>query len=117
MKNNKSTQEKEVQECISFLVSLGYTVTPPKTVSSQMEEVIQDWLSYKRERHQTYKPRGLASFIRRLNELSGGDAQKARAVIEQSMANNYSGIFELKEDRNGTTRNRLAAKAATILSE
>lgn len=117
MTNNKPTQE-EVQQCISFLISLGYRVISPDVVEDEMELVVQDWLAYKRERHQTYKPRGLASFRKRLEELSGGNANKARAIIEQSMANNYAGIFTLKEEKNGTTTGiRLAAKAATILSE
>lgn len=83
-----------------------------------MESVVQDWLAYKKERHQTYKPRGLASFRKRLDELSGGNVNMARAIVEQSMANNYAGVFPLKEERNGKGHgNILAAKAAVILSE
>lgn len=62
-----------------------------------MEKVVQTWLDYKRERRQTYKPRGLAIFRRRLYEMSKGDAETARQIVEQSMMNNYAGIFPLKQ--------------------
>lgn len=119
MKNNNNTNQEEIQRCISFLMSLGYRVSPPHgVIEDTMESVVQDWLAYKRERHQTYKPRGLASFRKRLDELSGGNVSKARAIVEQSMANNYAGIFPLKDIRNGeSTTIRLASKAATILSD
>lgn len=83
-----------------------------------MPQVVEDWLAYKREKKQTYKTRGLAAFRKRLETLSKGDVSLARAIIEQSMASNYAGIFPLKQNSyaNISTQSRLVAKAAAILS-
>lgn len=69
-------------------------------VSTDMLPVVQTWLAYKKEKNQSYKPTGFKSFYKKLCELSGNDPQKAMAIIEQSMANNYAGIFELKQSNN-----------------
>lgn len=65
-------------------------------------ETILQWLEYKRERKQTYTQKGFNVFYKRLIELSGNDPYVARKIVEQSMGNNYQGIFELKQ-QYGTT--------------
>ena len=102
------------QQAVAYLQSLGYTVTPPRTVT--FEQVVQKWLAYKRERHQTYKPRGLEAMRRRLFDLSGGDPNTALAIVEQSMANNYAGIFPLKSN-NQNAQQSLVGKISAILGE
>lgn len=69
-----------------------------------------DWLAYKSERGQTYRQRGFESFYARLMELSGGNADTARGIIEQSKANNWAGIFPLKttNDYGRNADNRVA---------
>lgn len=69
-------------------------------VDEPMQEVVNVWLQYKKEKGQSYKPTGFKTFYKKLCELSGNDPQKAMAIIEQSMANNYAGIFELKQSNN-----------------
>lgn len=60
-------------------------------------EIIEKWLDYKKAKGQTYKSEeSLALFIKKLLELSDNDVGTALKVIEQSMANNWSGIFHLK---------------------
>lgn len=74
-----------------------------KTISfsddARMNEAITRWLAYKKERGQTYKPTGLKAFITRLGNLSGGNGEVALKIVEQSMANNYSGVFPLNSNR------------------
>lgn len=74
-----------------------------KTISfsddAQMNEAITRWLAYKKERGQTYKPTGLKAFITSLGNLSGGNGEVALKMVEQSMANNYSGVFPLNNNR------------------
>mgnify|MGYP006327531999 FL=1 len=74
-----------------------------KTISfsddARMNEAITRWLAYKKERGQTYKPTGLKAFITRLGNLSGGNGEVALKIVEQSMANNYSGVFPLNNNR------------------
>ena len=78
----------------------GETVYDWSLLSDDMRVIAEEWLQYKREKKQTYKPSGFKTFCKRLIQLSGNDSSKARLIIEHSMANNYSGIFELKDRIN-----------------
>jgi len=80
----------------------GETVYDWSLLSDDMRVIAEEWLQYKREKKQTYKPSGFKTFCKRLIQLSGNDPSKARLIIEHSMANNYSGIFELKDRINET---------------
>ena len=83
-----------------------------------MEDVITKWLEYKKEKRQTYKPRGLEAFKKRLMGLSGGDPVIANAIVEQSMANNYAGVFPLKNNNNANGRqSNIIDKVADILAD
>jgi hypothetical protein len=65
-----------------------------------MQEVVETWLAYKKEKAQTYKPTGFKTFYKKLCELSSNNPQVAMAIIEQSMQNNYAGIFPLRNNNN-----------------
>lgn len=65
-------------------------------VEPSFQPIVADWLAYKSERGQTYRQRGFDAFYAHLLELSGGNADVARNVIQQSMANNWAGVFQLK---------------------
>ena len=83
-----------------------------------MEAVIIKWLEYKKEKRQTYKPRGLEAFKKRLMGLSGGDPVIANAIVEQSMANNYAGVFPLKNNNNANGRqSNIIDKVTDILAD
>ena len=63
------------------------------------------WLDYKKERQETYKSEtSLKSCYNKLFELSGGDPIIADKIIEQSMANNWAGLFALKNNNNNKTQ-------------
>lgn len=71
---------------------------------------ITKWLKYKSEKGQTYKSTGLKSFINKLTKLSNSDGDIADLIIEQSMSNNWAGIFELKNEKIRTgNKNRFAS--------
>lgn len=62
-----------------------------------MNEVIELWMAYKKERKQSYKSLGQKGFINKLKHLSDDNAETARKIVEQSIANNWAGIFPLKD--------------------
>ena len=70
-------------------------------IDIDMIPVVEKWLAYKTERHESYKRKGIEMFYKRLMELSGRSVVRAERIIEQSMANNYAGIFALKSMGNG----------------
>ena len=56
--------------------------------------IVEDWLSYKRERRETYKSKkGITQFYNRLVALSEGNPEAARRLTNTAMANNWAGIF------------------------
>lgn len=70
-------------------------------LDGEYQEIVREWLSYKRERKETYKTvRSMQAFVAKLTKLSQGNPQIAREIINQSMANNWAGIFQLKIDQH-----------------
>lgn len=67
---------------------------------SGFEKIIEEWLKYKSEKKQTYKNSGLKTFINQLMKYSNNKPDKAKKIIEISMANNWSGIFPLRDGKN-----------------
>lgn len=62
------------------------------------EPEIRDWVEYKKQRHQPYKSKGLEALWRSLRSIP---KEKRRESIDQSMANNWSGIFEKRSQHDG----------------
>ena len=77
-----------------------YTIDLSKhNVDNETEfiQIIQEWLEYKKDKKQSYKSEhSLNLFIKKLVKLSDGYSNLAREIVENSIAYNYSGIFELK---------------------
>ena len=103
-------------------------IVPPKGMESnflqevceEFREVVSEWLSYKRERRESYKShRSLQAFYSKLTNLSHGNATLAREIINQSMANNWAGIFQLKDNdqkpRTNPTSNDPSARLEGVL--
>jgi len=101
-----------INDAVSFdilaeLVDYLRSVNKPKKseldisiVAPEMRDVVDTWLAYKKEKAQSYKPTGFKTFYKKLCELSGNNPQDAMAIIEQSMQNNYAGIFPLRNNNN-----------------
>lgn len=112
------TTDKKVKDAISLLTRLGYTITPPNIIAQSTDDALNVWLAYKKEKGQTYKPRGLAALKTRLDHLSGGDADKAMEIVNFSMANNYVGLFAPKQYINGRNdADNIRSKVGAILAE
>jgi len=94
--NTDSKQEKE-DTIISSKKKYSLDLT---IVAQEMRDVVETWLAYKKEKGKMYKPIGFKNFYKKLCELSGNNPQIAMTIIEQSMANNYEGIFPLRNNNN-----------------
>jgi len=60
------------------------------------QEALEMWIAYKKEKRQTYKPRGLEALKKKLLQLSNGNPEYAKEIVEYSMGNNYTGLFSPK---------------------
>ena len=125
-----------IDDWISFdrlaeLVDYVRSINKPKKkgldlviVDEPMQEVVDTWLQYKKEKGQSYKPTGFKTFYKKLCELSGNNPQVAMSIIEQSMQNNYAGIFPLRNNNNNnygretiTDKIRRTVEEANMFSE
>lgn len=83
-------------------------------VDESFAEVLTEWLDYKwKEKKQKYKTK--KSFLilyKDLYDWSGGNVSKAREIINNSIRNNYSGIFK-PQGGSSSSRDYLSVKKET----
>jgi len=117
---SKTTKQPTKQPTKSQKVEVA-----PEWVAVEFAGPFLDWLEYKKARRESYKTdKSLKACYSKLVKLSNGDAAVAAEIVEQSMANNWQGLFPLKQDyNNGTTNWRnngrddeLAAQAVRMRS-
>ncbi len=71
----------------------------PKIRSDTMRVAIGEWFEYKRERGEAYRTlQSMQLFCVKLKELADGNEYRAQKILQNSMANNWSGIFPLNDD-------------------
>ena len=80
--------------------------------SGVLLDAFNEWLAYKNEKRQPYKPRGLKSLITQVQRYAEqyGDFATANAIMD-SMASNYSGIVFDRIGKGQQTDTRRRAKA------
>ena len=103
--NNNNIRKKEYIERKEIYIP---PIIPQNSfVEPEFEKAFSTWLEYKRQRKESYKSDlSLKTCYNKLYKLSNGDPNTAMAIVEQSMGNNWAGLFELKKDEtNRTTYN------------
>jgi hypothetical protein len=89
----KKGKEKKGKEIKNILEELE--------INLEFEPIIEEWLEYKKDRKESYKSdKSVHAFIKKLHKLSNNAPHQAQEIIEQSIANNWAGIFELKNQNN-----------------
>lgn len=95
--------EKQKIFCMGAAFSLGNDLLDFEITTEQKQEeyypckeALEMWLAYKKEKRQTYKPRGLEALKKKLLQLSNGNPEYAKEIVEYSMGNNYTGLFSPK---------------------
>lgn len=80
-------------------------------VSPEYKEIFADWLEYKKQRKEAYKTeKSIQLCYNKMVKLSGNDPYTARQIVYQSMANNWAGLFELKNEGYGNNRTNYSRK-------
>lgn len=96
--NCKEEEVKEVKEYNNNITPLtpqgadayGWFVD---SVSTKLADTTRNWLRYKQERNQKYKPTGLHTLLKKIQAMSKQHSEEAViAAIEDSIANGYQGI-------------------------
>lgn len=75
-------------------------------------ETFTEWLQYKKQRKESYKTeKSIKLCYQKLVKLSDNNPEIARQIVEQSMANNWAGLFELKnENQYGISKKNYSRK-------
>lgn len=83
------------------------------------KEALDMWLAYKKEKRQIYKPRGLEALKKKLLQLSNGNPEYAKVIVEYSMGNNYTGLFAPKNNSANSyeQQQRTFNKISSILAD
>lgn len=69
-------------------------------ISSEFLETFSLWLEYKKDKGQGYKSeKSLKACYNKLVKLSKGDPAIAEQIVNESIANNWAGLFELKNNK------------------
>lgn len=68
-------------------------------VLSFRDELWNRWFAYKKEKRQSYTPAGQLALFTKFESVADFELQQ---IIEQSISNNWSGLFPLKKQANNT---------------
>lgn len=98
---NSTTKEIKKENPKKAKKEIDWSIVPPA-----FTQVLKDWLEYKKERNQSYKPSGFKSLVKNLLEMSDNNPEIARAIVEQSKSNNYSGLFPLNKNNQNNNYGR-----------
>lgn len=76
-------------------------------VDVEFKEIVDRWLNYKLSKGQTYKNQdSIQTMYKKLLKFSRNDAKIAVDIIEDAMAKNYSGFFEIKNTIDNAANSR-----------
>lgn len=77
-----------------------YEVENEDEIVNEYKSIINEWLKYKSDKKQNYASfASIKKFYKQLFKLSKGNYKTAQEIIDQSIASNWAGIFELKESK------------------
>lgn len=76
---------------------------PPEFDNSEFRKQLDRWLAYKVSRRERYKSSAsIQQVIKNLFNLSGAKLSHVSQIIDQSIGNNWAGLFTLKNYQNET---------------
>ena len=88
-------EEKEIKNEEEYFGSLKIDIS---RYGDDWAAIIGQWMYFKYTNGSPYKTQTSVNLmVKQLTDLSGGDIEIARKIIEQSMANNWSGFYALKD--------------------
>ena len=66
-------------------------------IQDELKPVYQEWLKYRKEIKKPLKETSIKANYNQLIELANNNIETAKAIINQSIANGWQGLFELKQ--------------------
>ncbi len=70
-------------------------------VDDKFKDTVSMYLDYRKGRKESYKTeKSFMLMVNNLIQMSGNNPIIAKQIVEQSMINNWAGLFELKQNNN-----------------
>lgn len=95
---DEKERSKEKEESLTPLkkyISNEIKESPPSFVSPEFRDVFDEWLAYKRERHENYKTQSsMKAAYNRMVNLSNNEPEAARRMVQNSIANYWQGLYK-----------------------
>jgi len=119
------------KDLTKYRLNISPPISPPKGyedydfsfIDERFIEMFFSWLDYKRERKEKkYTKKGIKALYKKIIDDSSGDPEIAKRMAEQSYANNWSGIFKLKQEyaadtyKNNSSVEQRREDAASIIA-
>lgn len=96
--NDNINQQKKRKEKEKEIEIKGYNNFSFNFIDEEFKEPFIEWLTYKYERRETYKTqKSLELCYRQLKVKANNDPIIAKKIVEESMSNNWAGLFEIKQ--------------------
>lgn len=94
--NNNKTRTKNTSDKVESFIPL---IVSELNLKEGFNEIIKDWLKYKRDIKEGYKSEmTLKAFVKKLAELSDNKPELARKLIEQSFERNWKTVYKLQDN-------------------
>ncbi len=102
-KKEKSCAKKERKAATAFKQDVWLA-----SLQEPWQGLMKQWLEYKAARKESYKTEvGARKCMTMLQNLSGGSPQIAQLIIDQSIGNNYAGLFALRQQSSSVSRTQV----------
>lgn len=82
---------------------------------SSFQPILYEWVCYRKEIKKSFKSKkSIQAAYKQLYELSDGNTQTAKKIVEQSIASSWQGLFPLKENEY---RNKSSLQIGQIIND
>ena len=99
-KQNEANASNAKQNEANEAVNVNVNDIILKDFGSDFLDVVLRWLEYKSSRGEKYKTEKTTMvMVKKLFEMADGKIENANEIVTRSIANNYSGLFPLKETK------------------
>ena len=76
-------------------------------IKDPFKNIMNEWFEYKKQRKETYaSEKSIEQCYNKLVKLSNDNVIEATKIINEAMANNYAGFFELKKSKQEQQENK-----------
>lgn len=109
---NKASLKASLEGLLKHLVNENAIVIKDILIELKIEnryvEILNLWIDYKKKKRQSYKTSdSTKQMVKHLIEISDNNFDNAKKIIETSIANNWDGLFPLKQPKNGKYKNEI----------